>query len=264
MQGLAVGSKYLYTVKIGGSDSKAVLFKTNKDTKATTQLKNTDGKKVISYLGHANDMDVTTLDGKSHLFVATMKTGSKAVVVLKVSGSTFTKVGQFKVTLNGKEKSVSGIAIWSKTATTIKLLFKVGRNFYQGSIGINQRSGTIAIKKAFTINIASVKINGKTCDLSSWTHQGFGLEGNKIFVPLANIKNNKRQSVIVVYDISNPSGTLKSKSDLSFRITSSAYTFFEIESCGISSDKKLYFNINRRKNSKSSDAVCVFKNYKFA
>ena len=258
MQGLAVGSTYLYTVKIKSDNSKQILYKTHKDTKKTTLLKNSEtGNKYCTYLGHANDMDVTTLDGKSHLFVATMKSGSQSVVLIKIDGGNFKKVGQYKVTLNGADTSVSGIAVWKKTSTEITLLFKKGVTFYKGTIGINQRSGTIAIQKIFTINIKSAVINGKTMDLSSFTHQGFGLKGNTIFVPLYN-SDSTNVSIIPCYDISNPTGTLTTKNNLSFRITSSAYSTFEIESCGVSSDGKLYFNVNRNNN---KDAVLVFKNY---
>ena len=258
MQGIAVGSKYIYTVKVKVSDnSKQILHKTHQETKKVTLLKESEtGKTYCTYLGHANDMDVMTLDGESHLFVSTMKSGSQAVVLLKVVGDKFTKVGQFKVEKGGKSTSVSGIAIWKKTSKEITLLFKKGTDFYKGTIGINQRSGTITIKKAFSINIKSAKIDGTSMDLSSFTHQGFGLEGNTLYVPLWN-KKKPNVSIIPCYNISNPSGTLKTMSDLSFRITSSSWSKFEIESCGVS-DGKLYFNTNRNKD---KDGVHVFKKY---
>lgn len=74
MQGLAVGSTWLYTVKIKDDNSSAVIQKTNKSTGATTNLTDSNGSATYSYLNHANDMDVTTIDGYSQLYIATMAT----------------------------------------------------------------------------------------------------------------------------------------------------------------------------------------------
>ena len=64
MQGLAVGSQMLYTVKINESDQLAVIKMTDKDTGDTTTLYNSDeGSYYFSYLDHANDMDVWGIDG---------------------------------------------------------------------------------------------------------------------------------------------------------------------------------------------------------
>lgn len=267
MQGMAVGSTYMYTVKVNSSETKATLFKTNRNTGETTVLKDSStGKSYLTYLGHANDMDCCTIDDKTNLFVATMTTGRNSLVRLKVSGSKVTKMGGYTIKFNGSATSMSGVAVLSKSASQVNLLFKKGCTFYTGSVKINATSGTINVSKAFTIDTSSVKIDGSTKNLSSWTHQGFGYHGNTIFVPLWN-SATPGQSVIAVYDIENASGTIKSNPKLSFRITSSTYaSLFEIESCGIcSKDGKLYFNVNRRKSSSDTnhDAVLVFKNYTF-
>lgn len=268
MQGIAVGSTYLYTIKINGNtNKKAFISKTNKNTGATTVLTDTStGSTYINYIGHANDMDVCSVDGKSHLFIATMNTGSKSIVRFKVNGSKITKVGNYTLKLNGEKVSASGIEILKKTSSKITLLVKRGYTFYTGTIGINATSGTINLTKAFSIDVTNVKINGKTKDLSSYINQGFSYYKGKIFVPLSGPSDKLNVSVIAVYDIDGASGKITAEPNLSFRITSSTYSaLFEIEGCGISSDGKLYFNTNRRKasNDCNHDAILVFKNYKF-
>jgi len=57
MQGLAVGSQYLYTIKIKTDDSQAVIHMTDKDTGTATQLYSVDSGSYLFYgLSHANDM----------------------------------------------------------------------------------------------------------------------------------------------------------------------------------------------------------------
>lgn len=78
IQGVAVGSQMIYTVKINGDDTQAFITMTDKDSGETTRLYNKDaGSYMFNYLDHANDMDVWGIDGKSHLFVTTTKQGGQ-------------------------------------------------------------------------------------------------------------------------------------------------------------------------------------------
>lgn len=64
IQGIAVGSQMIYTVKIGGDDTKAFVTMTDKDTGENTKLKNAaTGGYIFDYFNHANDMDVWGIDG---------------------------------------------------------------------------------------------------------------------------------------------------------------------------------------------------------
>jgi hypothetical protein len=104
MQGMAVGSTWIYTAKIKGSDeSRQVLQKTNRKTKETTNIKNSNGSDYFTYLGHANDMDVVTINDKSNLYIVTMKSDSYALVRMRIDGSKATKTGNFALTYNGKK-----------------------------------------------------------------------------------------------------------------------------------------------------------------
>ncbi|MGN0502106.1 MAG: RICIN domain-containing protein, partial [Ruminococcus sp.] len=70
------------------------------------------------------------------------------------------------------------------------------------------------------------------------------------------------QAVIAVYDTYNASGTVSSDPFLSFRVTSGAYSGFEIESCDISSDGQMYFNVNRWTSSSGNyDAILRFNGF---
>lgn len=261
MQGMAVGSTWIYTVKIKSDESKAILQKTNRKTGETINLKDTNGSSTYTMLGHANDMAVCTVDGASNLYIATMKKGSLSLVRMKVSGSTATQVGNYTITYNGNEKAITAITIEKTTSTHIYFLFKSGATIFRGTLEKGATSGTIEITKAFKIDTSSVMINGKECDLSSYTNQGMSYRNGCLYLPLWGGGVGKdNQSVVVVYDITDASSTIKSREDLSFRLTSSTYEGLEIESCGIcSGDGRLYINANRW--SGDNDGVFYFKNF---
>lgn len=266
MQGMAVASNCMYTVKVNSDDTKARIFKTTKSTGKTTVLKNaTEGTAYFTYLGHANDLCVKNYNNGTNLFVATTRSDDYGLVRLIVKGKKVTKNGNYKLTLDGKDMYIGGVSILEKTTKKTTFLFKKGKNFYTGTLNNSSTSGTIELTKAFKINTSSVTIKNKTVDISGYTSQAFDLKDNKIFVVWWN-KQKPQQSVIVVYDITDASGTIKAEENLSFRITSSAYPLFEIESCGIASDGKLYFNANRRVSSTdiNHDAVMCFQNYTFS
>ena len=262
-EGFAVGSSYTYAVKINGDENKAVIYRTRMSDGNTTLMKNGDnGTSYATYLGHANDVVLSSTNGNYYMFIVTMKAGSTSVVKLKYVGTTFYKVGNYTITYNGANHSMSGVKITSKTASTINFLFKSGRNFYRGSLPLNATSGSITLKAAFTLDVASAKVNGKTIsNISSYATQGFGYRSNTVYFPMTY----KNVSIVLVYrNISTASGTIKAASDLSFRVTSSAYpSLFEIESVGIGAGDHLWFSTNRKTSSSdtSHDGVHYFKDY---
>lgn len=269
-QGFAVGSSYVYTAKCNDDESKQVIYRTKISDGTTTLMTNGDTSNTyITSLGHANDMDTCTIDGKYHLFVATMKTGSESLVKLQYSGTTYTQLGGFTLKCNGEDVAISGAKKYAKDANYIYFLFFVydgtedGVGVYRGQIPLTANSGTINITHAFDLDIANALVNGATVSgLEDFTRQGIGYiaSTDQLLVPLT--KTNV--SIILVYDnASTATGTVSANSDLSFRITSSTYpTLFEIESCD-ETNGKLYFNCNRKKNSSdiANDAVCYFKDF---
>ena len=264
MQGLAVGSKYAYSVKANvKTNEKAFITKTNLKTGNSVVLKTSKGETYLDYIGHANGMDCATIDGKTNLYIATMLTGKYSLVRMAVDGSTVTKKGNYTIKYNGEAMMISGIAITKKTDTKIELLVKKGQTYYKGSISPTAKSGTINVTKAFSLNLTNVKINGKSVNVSQFVSQGFGYTKGYLYVPFwSNVKKN--QSVIAVYYIKGASGVVTSDPNLSFRITSKSYPTFEIEDCDIcSSDGKLYFNTNRSKDNKCYDGIHSITDYKF-
>ena len=264
-QGFAAGSTYLYSVKIGLDDTRSLIYRTNKNTGSTVIMTNGTGDSPYnSWLGHANDMTLVTIDGDYHLFVVTMTTEGAQLVKLHYSGTTYYRVGAFNVHLDGKPKAVSGISRISQTGGTLNLFFKSGRTVYHGSIGLTDNSGTIDLTEAFDLKVAGALVDGEPVpDLEEFTNQGFLYHPSTkdLFYPLTK----KNRSIVLVYRniTMDTSGTVTSDPDLSFRITSSAFPeLFEIESLGIA-DGTLYFNTNRAKSSSDGnyDGVHAFKGF---
>ena len=153
MQGLAVGSQKLYTVKIGSNDSLAFISMTDKDTGSTTKLYNSDaGSYYFDYLGHANDMDVWGIDGYSNLFVTTTNEGSNAIVRLKRSGNNLTKVASYSLTYNGEATCATALAVKSVSNGVITFITKLGMNLYTGSVSTSATSANIELTKLCTIS----------------------------------------------------------------------------------------------------------------
>ncbi|MFD0590112.1 hypothetical protein ACFQZE_19195 [Paenibacillus sp. GCM10027627] len=269
-QGFDTGSTYAYSIKVNKPNTKAVIYRTHMDNGTTTVMKNNDGgvlKDYVTYLSHANDLVLATINGEFYMFVVTMESGSLSLVKFHYVGTTYTKVGNYSIQLNGANKAMSGVEIIGKDASNLTFLFKTGKNFYRGTLPLTANSGSIALTADFSINVADAKVNGDiVADLdnpSVFAHQGFGYHNNKIYVPLT-LKEGNVSIVLVYSNITSASGIITSENDLSFRITSSTYSdLFEIEGVGIGSGGKLYFNTNRRINSTDTthDGVHYFKTY---
>lgn len=264
-QGFAAGGTYLYSVKIRSDDARAIIYRTNRTTGATEIMTNgTDGVAYNSWLGHANDMTLATIDGEYYMFIVTMTTEGAQLVKLKYVSKTYYKVGTFAIHLDDAPKAVSGITRTAKTSTSIDFLFKSVLNVYRGSIGLRDDSGTIDITEAFTLDTAGAKVDGEVVpDIEDFTNQGFFYDENvkDLFHPLT--KGNR--SIVLHYPniTDQTSGAIAPDPELSFRVTSSTYPrLFEIESLGIS-DGTLYFSTNRSKSASDADwdGVHSFKGF---
>ncbi len=263
VQGFAAGSTYLYSIKNHtGYDDVAAIYRVNKTTGERVVMTNgTDNTSTNTWLGHGNDMTIVDIDGQHHLFVVTMEDTGAQVVRLRYDGTTYYNAGSYQVRLNGAVKAPSGIDRVSVTSTTINFMFKSGRTVYNGSLPLRASSGTIDLTKAFDLQVEDALVNGATVpDLGTFENQGFFYdETTKV---LYNPLTKENRSIVLVYRNVSPTttGTAPAATDLSFRITSSAYSTFEIEGVGIS-DGKLYFNTNRANSSGAADGVHVFNGY---
>ncbi|MCQ6562160.1 hypothetical protein [Paenibacillus mendelii] len=262
-QGFAVGSSYTYSVKVNSDNTKAVIYRTKMSDGSTTLMTNGDnGKTYATYLGHANDVVLSTIDGDYYMFIVTMNAGSMSLVKLKYVGTKYYKVGNYTIKYNGANKAMSGVKITSKNTSNISFLFKSGRTLYRGTLPLTANSGTINVTNSFSLNIEDALVNGKRIsNISSYAFQGFGYYNNTIYIPMTY----KNISIVLVYrNISTASGTIQADDNLSFRITSSAYSdLFEIEGVGIANGDQLWFNTNRRTKpgDTAHDGVHYFKNY---
>jgi hypothetical protein len=195
------------------------------------------------------------------MFVVTMNTTGAQLIKLHYDGTNYSKVGAYQVELGGAVAAVSGINRVSVTSSQITFMFKSGRTIYTGSLPLTANSGTVALTKAFTLQVEGALVNGApVAGLETWSTQGIFYDPTDkvLYYPLT--EGNK--SVVLVYrGVSTATtGNITSASDLSFRITSSAYTKFEIEGVGLSGGR-LYFNTNRANADGAYDGVHVFDGY---
>jgi hypothetical protein len=251
-QGFGVGSVYVYSVKNdNNTDAKAIIYRTRMDNGVTDIMTNgDDGTNFATYMGHANDMALSTINSVTHMFIATMRTGSLSLVKMSYDGGTgkYYKKGNFTIRVGGVDKPMHAVKILSQDSSNINFIFEQGTEFYRGSIPLSANSGVINLTLDFTIDVANALVNGQKVSAiltSGYAFQGLGYYGgnDSIYVPLthANI------SIVLVYrNVSSASGTKTSDPNTSFKIVSSAYPVqFEIEGVGVGAGGKLYFNTNR-------------------
>ena len=270
IQGIAVGSQMIYTVKINGDDTQAFITMTDKDTGETTRMYNSDaGSYMFNYLNHANDMDVWGIDGKSHLFVATTKQGANAIVRLRRDGSNLTKVATYRLQCNGQDICATAMSIKSVSGGQITFITKWGMDLYTGSVSTSATNATISMTKLCTISKDKVYIKGSYLDLSSFVNQGMGYHNGVLYVPISGDENWLERSVVMVFNLDGviTGSTIRPSEAIVFRVTSGTYSaLFEIESCDISTgDNKLYFGVQRRKSSSDTnhDGIASFDGYTF-
>ncbi|GIF62830.1 hypothetical protein Ais01nite_08650 [Asanoa ishikariensis] len=264
VQGFAAGSTYLYSIKNHTNyDDVSVIYRVHKTTGARVLMTNgTNNTSTNPWLGHANDMTIVDIDAQHHMFVVTMNATGAQLVRLRYDGTTYYHAGSYQIRLNGAVAAPSGIHRVAVTSTAITFLFKSGRTVYNASLPLRAASGTINLTKAFDLQVEGALVNGATVpDLGTFLNQGFFYDAPKrvLYNPLT--KDNR--SIVLVYRNVGPTttGTAPAAADLSFRITSSAYsTLFEIEGVGIS-DGKLYFSTNRSGANGANDGVHVFNGY---
>ncbi len=265
MQGLAMGKTYIYNIKRDDNDANCIIYKVARESGNKLLLTNSStGGSTIAGLGHANDACLVEIGGVEYMFVTTMEATSTNLWKLKLSGDYYSVAAKYAVKYNGSAKGMAGVDVMSFDGSTINFLFKSGDTFYKGSLSATAATGTtITTSKAFAISRTGVNVNGTSTNYSGWTNQGYGYYKGMLFVPVTS----GASSAIIVYegaDTATSSTTLKAKSDLSFKITSSDYSaLFEMESVAIGPDGKLYFNTNRRKSSSDTnhDGVHYINNF---
>ena len=264
MQGMTVNNTYVYCAKIGSNDARATVTRIDKNTGAKTLMTNAaNGYSYFTNLGHANALDIVTVNGQENLFV----TGGSTLVRLTVNGTKLTTAGTYTATYNGATASMTAAQIMSASDTQVTVLVKTGRTLYTGTLDPRASSGNIALTKLCTLDIANVQLNGKQTDLSAFTQQGFDYHDGKLFLPLTGnaYVETINQSAVLVYDLEGATGNLRNDPSLSFFITCNTYAgLFEMEDCAVCpTTGKLYFASNRRRTASDTnhDGVSYFKTY---
>ena len=264
MQGMTVNNTYVYCAKTGSNDARATVTRIDKSSGAKTLMTNSaTGYSYFTNLGHANALDIVTVNGKENLFV----TAGATLVRLTINGTKLTTAGSYTATLNGATASMTAVQIMSASNTQVKVLVKSGRTLYTGTLNPAASSGNIALTKLCTLDITNVQMNGKLTDYSAFTQQGFDYHDGKVYLPLTGnaAVETINQSAVLVYDLEGATGNLRNDPSLSFHITCGTYAgLFEMEDCAVCpTTGKLYFASNRRRTASDTnhDGVSYFKDY---
>ena len=219
MQGMNVGTTYIYTAKRNSNDTYCTIARTTASTGAITFMNYYSSTSATSSsgcntAGHANDLLVVTTDNVNYMLAATGITG-KSMSMMKISGTNLYFTGYFDtVNTNGSSISVSSVRQYKHTGGYYYLLIKNGETFYYCKIADTDFGGTasnpskITCYKLFTIdkrNAIFAKSNssaGTYANMETWVNQGFTYNPveKTIYVPMFKpTTGNLDTNVILTY-----------------------------------------------------------------
>ncbi|MCY7883807.1 hypothetical protein MOA93_01360 [Bacillus spizizenii] len=287
MQGMCVdrNNNAIYAAKLNSATQKTQLFSikmsSTSSNRTVTLLKNSDTNSTSYDLGHANDLAVKASAGDKNvsIYVAPMSDGIKYVnKIVKLSvdttKNTYKVTKTYVLNYKGSNLSISGITY---SVGADKFIVRSGKRFFIGTF--NDKTGQFDYEATFKLNYTKAIVNNVTTDVSKYIQQGISFYQGTLYVPLSKPDANgnaSNVSIILTYPldinslikeqkttpISDFSKELFTRNNLSFRITSSAYTLFEIESVDFD-DGTLYFNTNRGNKGTQEDMIATFNNYNY-
>lgn len=270
MQGMNVGTTYIYNVKIntadetvGSADAGAVIMRTTVDTGETVAMdyyasENATEPGDCNTFGHANGITVYTYNSVNYMYVATLKS-PLSLTRVKISGTGLYFTGHFKLidVDNNNTISPAGIKCVKQSGGYFYFIVKSGMQLYYTRISATASGGTasapteIKCCKLFALNTrnAVFNINGKntTIDyLDTWTNQDFSYNSyeDAIYVPLFDSSTRNRNVILVYTDVSKYMDAIDLSTftgytnetiypcNTNFYIEDTSLTLFEIESCG--------------------------------
>lgn len=284
MQGMNVGTTYIYTAKRNSTDTYVKFARTNIDTGAVAYMSYYSSTSATTEsgcdtCGHANDMVVVTANSVNYMFVATTEK-TTALTRLKISGTGLYFTGYFDlVNTSGSSITASSVRQYKHTGGYFYLLIKNGETFYYCKIADTATGGSassptkVICYKIFTIdkrNAIFAKSNssyGTYANMETWVNQGFGYNPSEktIYVPMFKPGSPINTNVIITFyvgdvltdslmDFSTNRTTLLFPTKTSFYLTASQYSSscstLEVESAGFrtgqgtTGDLKLYINAN--------------------
>ena len=124
MQGMAVDPNYVYCAKIGSNDAIASITRLTKSDGTRVSMTNASTGTAYFYnLGHANALDLATINGVQQMFV----TAGATLVRLTISGTTLTTAGTYTFSYNGATTSTTAVQIMYAGNEEVKVITKGGR-----------------------------------------------------------------------------------------------------------------------------------------
>ncbi len=279
-QGMAADDNYIYTFKMPtGNNNNAIIYRTDIATKSTIALTNAadPSTKILSGLGHGNDMCAVVHNGKTYLYLATMyHTGhptysTHSIWKLEVSGTTVRKVAYYDVFDGSSSLNFTGLTVHSQSSTSVRLLGHISTHVFYMDIGLDQASGSVNVGYGCSLNYKSVTVptGAPSYNASYYEVQGMTYSNGLLyFVMTANSSNTPRnKNFILAYDVSKLAEDTSQRKNLqahTIYLTSSYYSFFlEIESlCAVNG--RMYFSANAGSGSSyysAEDFVGYFNQY---
>ena len=270
-QGFAAGGDYLYSAQIRDEENneKAVIYRIHKTTGEKILMK--DGETDLTYftnLGHANDMDFAKIGGVEYLYVL----GAYKILVYRIDDDTLHHHATYNLKYNGNAFAPGGMTIKEVSSTHISFLFKWSTTISTASVALSATSTDLSVSIVCYVDESNINVNGTNRSLSHFLRQGIFYKDNILFCVLSGCSTEAEinHSAIIGYDIStgtpSPSQPVSARDDLVFYIVSEDYpALFEVESCSITDDGKLYFNSNSRltPNNTKHDGVFMLEDFTF-
>jgi len=265
-QGMAVGEKYIYAAQVGGDNSIATITRVDRESGKTVKMRDAaTGRGYFECLGHANDMDVVTVDEVEYLTVLTYGGG---VVIFEVQDTKLKLHGEYTTKRGSNTVSPGSLSVKSVEGSVITFLCRQGYDLHYATLDLDAAMDEIKLVPKYSLNPTTPVIDGKTYNFSGWLGQGIGVVGDIVLVIITgnHVVETINHSIILGYDLSRATSYRLTTPDLVFYIVSdNYYGLFEIEDCDVAPDGKIYFNTNGRRyiNGSSDDGVYSFDAYTF-
>ena len=168
MQGMTVDATYAYCAKIGSNDAIAMVTRLEKATGTKVNMTNASNGTAYFYnLGHANALDLATINGVPQMFV----TAGATLVRLTMSGTTLTTAGTYTFTYNGATTSTTAAQIMYASSKEVKIITKGGKSLYTGTLDPTASSGNIELKHLCNLDVTNVRLKGEMIDYTTFTQQ---------------------------------------------------------------------------------------------
>jgi|GEM_PF-2963332 len=284
IQGMHVGTNYIYTAKTDDNGNNCVFLRINLKTGEQTVMKyydslaSTSSLDYSSVVGYADEIVLRSVAengvSNNYMYVTTGKT-PYSLTRHKVYGENMYFTGCFDTVDQSGKSMVCNSVKWIKTSNGYHyFLLKAKSRFYVCKISTSSEGGTVENPEKVTCYLLfetehknALFANGdKTVStavgIEAWTHNGFEYDSvnNFLYSSLYN-KNNSKQSAVVTFsldgiitdenlDTERDLGIIVFPTKLSFMFNKNDSSYFEVETCGFrtgqgtAGDLSLYFNAN--------------------